>query len=78
MAIRSRTYHTIPGAHVMWHFTLSGVRILGVTREGTWLQRDGLPGSQGNREFQYFASSIYVSANEPFNPGEKLWVLYET
>lgn len=76
--MHSRPYNTVPGTSQMGHFSLSGVRVLGVTREGTWLQRNGLPGSQGNREFQYFARTIYVSTSEPFNPGEKIWVLYET
>lgn len=76
--IISRTYHTTPGAYFIHHPTLSGVRILGVKREGTGLVRNYTPGGQGNREFGYFASRIYVDATNRFNDGETIWVLYET
>lgn len=76
--IVSRTYTTTPGLHFMHHPSISGVRILGVKREGTGLVRNYVPFTIGNREFGYFAARIFVDITNPFFDGEKLWVLYET
>lgn len=78
MPILSRTYNTVPGGHNLFHYSLYGVTILGVEREGTGQTQVAFVVTPTNREFSYFGSQLYFDANIPFAPGEKVWVLYQT
>lgn len=75
MSVRSRTYSVVAGADFLWHPSISGVRILGVKREGLGLAQTS--SAPGNRQFRYLAGRIYIDANNLFTAGEKMWVLYE-
>lgn len=78
--ITSRTFVTLPGASTVVSPSLSGVRILGVKRSGLGLTEVPVLTLPADNEFRYFVSQgrIQVPPSNPFNAGEKMWVLYET
>lgn len=72
-----RTYNTTAGGTSLYHPSLSGVRILGVWKEGTEYNRIAPPGSPVGIEFVYIANRIVFDSNIPFINGEKIFILYE-
>lgn len=55
--------------------SFEGKDILEVDREGT--QFDYNPGTPGNREFTYDGVNITFNAGVPFNPGERVFVVWQ-
>lgn len=76
--ITSRTYHTTPGATLIGHWTLVGVRILGCHREGIEHTRVAAFTALTGPQFAHTAGRIIFDTSFPFNAGETVWVLYET
>jgi len=78
MSLISKTFSTSPGSRFMNAAELYSVSVLGVKREGIGLTQVD-PGTLiGDRQFVKTLSGIQVSNTNRFNPGEKIWILYET
>lgn len=82
MPLITRDFVTVPGTYILSSPYLYAVRLLGVEREGTGQTNISVPGfgpppAAGSREFIYFGADITFASDLPFNPGEKITVLYE-
>lgn len=78
MAVRSRIFTPVPGTTQIGHPSLYGVRMLGVSRSGDVLDLGTFPAAPGNHKYTYGLSTIYFDPTNPFNLGEKVWVIFET
>lgn len=75
-----RDFVTVPGTYIFSSPFIYAVNLLGVERDGlgqTNISDPAFEPTPVNREFIYSGSSIEFSVYQPFNPGEKLTVLYE-
>ena len=78
MAVKSKTYNTIPGNDRLTSFTLFGVRILGVSRSTDIYNAVSILATPASLEFYRIGGTIFFDPTNPFNAGEKVWVLYES
>jgi hypothetical protein len=77
--IRSRQYTMTAGTDRFSHSSLARVRVLGVEREGIGLKIvSGLTVPSGNEVSYLGIGRLRFDTNNPFNSGEKVYVLYET
>ena len=78
MPLITQEFVTTPGMHTFSNPDIYAVRLLGVSREGLG---QTLISSSGpipvDREFSYLGGTLTFSNLLPFNPGEKINVLYE-
>jgi len=75
--ITTRTYNTTPGGHVLFHPSLHAVKILSVDRSGLGEDETNVLFGVTNTQFAYFGYKLYFDPLIPFNPGEKVQVIYE-
>lgn len=68
---------TTPGANTVSDAILSGKTILEVDREGIE-QDDVSPGTPVGRQFSFAGTTITFDAAIPFNPGETIYILYQS
>lgn len=73
--ITKRYFNTVPGARTIAHFSFGGAHIY-------WVQLAGLGYKEttsfvvGNQEFR--KTGIVITFEQPFPPGARAWVLYDT
>lgn len=78
--VQSDWWETTPGASSItgvgeYGRTFVGKEVLEVAREGT--QHDEAGGSPGNREYAYDGTNISFDPTNPFNPGERVFVIWQ-
>lgn len=77
MSVKSRTLNTVPGAYQVGHPSFFGASCLGVCREGIEYTRVAL--SPNGMQYVFTSLGIITFDNTiPFNPGEKVFVKYQT
>lgn len=77
--IRSRVFGTITGSNIIIHPSIARVRMLGVEREGTGMKIvSALTTPTGNEVSYIGVGRLTFDVTIPFQPGERVWVLYET
>lgn len=68
--------NTVSGDSAVHGYSFAGQRIIEVDREG--LQQDEVPVSPGNRQYSFDGSALTFDPTNPFNDGERIFVIFET
>lgn len=76
--VRSRTFNTNAGAYILTHFSLAGSRVIGVARQGMKQDKVSVLATPVNDQFNHIGPRLLFDSSLLFQPGETIWVLYDT
>lgn len=75
--INSRTFITIPGQSNVFHYSLYGARIYGVSRSTDVCDEVSNFVTPSGLQFNHVAGLLRFDPANPFNPNETVFVLYD-
>lgn len=74
----SRTFNTNAGSYILSHFSLAGSRVIAVARQGMKQDKVGPFTTPVNDQFNHLGPRLLFDSSLRFQPGETIWVLYDT